>query len=330
MAKVCVGIDIGGTFIKFGLLDRQHRPGGIFQLPTPPGGPGPVIECLAEGAEQAVRQAGLSRRDVLAVGIGCPGPLSMSKGIVYAAPNIEGFVQVRLRERVSRKLGGIPVSLENDANAAGFGEFLCGAGRRCTNMVMLTLGTGVGGGVIVDGKVLRGSHEIGAELGHMILVPDGRPCGCGQVGCIEQYCSATFMSRWAAKALAEGRARSSLRAVIKAKAALDPPTELNARDINEARRAGDRFAAAVWDDMARHLACGCVSFARMLDPDRIVLGGGMAKAGKDLLTPVLEHYRKIHWKLTPSTSTGIALASLGNDAGVIGAAGVAWQEFAPK
>jgi len=327
MAKVCIGIDLGGTFTKFGLLDERRRPSGIFQLPTPTDGAEAIIERMAEGARKALADAGVSGRDVAGVGVGSPGPLSMSKGIVYAAPNLPGFVNLRLRQRLSRKLDGLPVALENDANAAGYGEFLCGAGRKCRDMVLLTLGTGVGGGVVVDGKVLRGSHEIGAELGHMILVPDGRPCGCGQRGCLEQYCSATFMSRWAARELEATPRRSRLRAVMRAKAAMDPPQELDARDINAARKAGDAFAARVWDEMARHLATACVNFARALDPDRIVLAGGMAKAGRDLLAPVQEHYRDLHWGLTPR-KTAIALATLGNDAGVIGAAGIAWAEFA--
>ncbi|MGB2819928.1 MAG: ROK family glucokinase [Phycisphaerae bacterium] len=322
MAKVCIGIDLGGTYIKFGLLDEDRQPSEVFQLPTPSGGNiDAVIDQMVAGAKQAMTTAGLSAADVVGVGIGCPGPLSMSKGIVYDTPNIPGMKNIPLRDRVSQGLG-IPAALENDANAAAYGEFLCGAGRECQDMVLLTLGTGLGGGVIVGGKVLHGAHEIGAELGHMIIVPDGRPCGCGQHGCIEQYCSATFMSRAAQKRLEETDAASILRGVLEA------GEEITSKDINEARNAGDAFAAEVWDEMARYLAMGCVSYARILDPDRIVLSGGMTAAGDDLLGPVTEYYRQFHWRLT-EPHTGIALATLGNDAGVIGSAGVAWQECAP-
>lgn len=320
MKKYCIGIDLGGTFIKFGLLDADRKPSKTFQLPTPQGrGADGVIEQMIAGARQAMEQAGLAADDVLAVGVGCPGPLSMTKGIVYDTPNIPGMKNVPLRDKLSGPLG-LPAALENDANAAGFGEFVCGAGQGTKHMVLLTLGTGLGGGVVVDGKVVRGAHEIGAELGHLIIVPDGRLCGCGQRGCIEQYCSATFMSQNAAKTLKEGRRKSSLQTVLKAKG------EITSKDINEARRAGDEFAAEVWDEMCRYLAMGCVSFARILDPDKIVLAGGMAAAGDDLLGPVREHYQALHWKLT-EPKTEIVLAKLGNDAGVIGAAGVAWQEF---
>ena len=318
MATVCIGIDVGGTFIKFGLLDENRLPSEVFQLPTPSDGVDAVIEQMIAGAKQAVTKAELTMDDVVGAGIGCPGPLSMSQGIVYETPNIPGMKNVALRDRVSAGLG-VPASLENDANAAAFGEYLCGAGKECQDMVLLTLGTGLGGGVIVGGKVVRGAHEIGAELGHMIIVPDGRQCGCGQRGCIEQYCSATFMSRAAQRTLAETDRPSRLRDVLAAAG------EINSKDINEARIAGDEFAAEVWDEMARHLARGCVSYSRILDPDRIVLAGGMTAAGDDLLGPVTKYYEQYHWKLT-DVRTSLALATLGNDAGVIGSAGVAWQE----
>ncbi|MCD6303811.1 MAG: ROK family protein, partial [Planctomycetes bacterium] len=273
MGKVCIGIDLGGTFIKFGTLDEQRQASEVFQLPTPSSQDGidAVIDQMVAGARQAMERTGVGKEDVVGVGIGSPGPLSMSEGIVYDSPNIPGMHNVPLRDRVSEALG-IPAALENDANAAALGEFLCGAGRQCRDMVLLTLGTGLGGGLIIDGRVHHGSHEIGAELGHMIIVPDGRLCGCGQRGCIEQYCSATFMSRAAERKLREHARNSSLEDVLYEKG------ELTSKDINEARAAGDAFAAEVWDEMARYLAIGCVNFARIFDPDRIVLAGGMAAA----------------------------------------------------
>ena len=316
----CIGIDLGGTFIKFGLLDANRQPSEVFQLPTPrDGGMDGVIEQMIAGARQAMADAGLTRDEIVGVGIGSPGPLSMSKGIVYATPNIPGMVNVPMRARISEGLG-IPAALENDANAAAYGEYLCGAGRDCSTMVLLTLGTGLGGGIILDGKIVHGAHEIGAELGHMMIVPGGEECGCGQRGCIEQYCSAAFMSQRAARILQQSRRESSLNDLLAERG------EITAKDINEARRAGDDFAAEVWDEMTRYLALGCVNFSRILDPDRIVLAGGMAGAGDDLLSPVREHYRALHWSLT-EPQTAIVLATLGNDAGVIGAAGVAWLEF---
>ena len=319
MARACIGVDLGGTFIKFGLLDEDRQPSEVFQLPTPTEGVDAVLDQMIAGARQAIDRAGLGEGEIVGVGIGSPGPLSMANGLVYESPNIPGFKNVPIRDRVSRGVG-LPATLENDANAAALGEYLCGAGKEGGDMVLLTLGTGLGGGVIVGGKLLHGAHEIGGELGHMMIVPGGRLCGCGQRGCIEQYCSATFMSLGAQRKLQEDGVESSLADVLAAKG------EITSKDINEARRAGDAFAAEVWDEMARYLAMGCVSFARILDPDRIVLAGGMAAAGEDLLQPVLKHYRELHWTLT-EPKTAIALATLGNDAGVIGAAGVAWQKY---
>lgn len=322
MASWCIGIDLGGTFIKFGLLDRQNVAKGIFQLPTPPGrGFEGVVEQMTVGVRRLLDEHGLAVDDVAGIGIGAPGPLDLSAGVVIAMPNVPGMENAPIRDRVADAVG-LPAVLENDANAAGFGEFLAGAGKGTQNMVLLTLGTGVGGGIVVDGKVLHGSHEIGAELGHMIVEPAGLECGCGQRGCIERYCSATFLAQWAQRQIREGRA-SSLSAKLETEGQID------ARDINEARKAGDELAEEVWQRAAYYLAIGCVNVCRIFDPDEIVLGGGLAKAGDDLLQPVCEQFAKLHWKLT-EPMTKIAIASLGNDAGVIGAAGVAWSAFAEE
>jgi len=322
MATYCVGIDLGGTFIKFGLMGAGYRlVGKTFQLPTPTdrGGQG-VVDQMAAGARRALAEAGVDPGDVAGLGIGSPGPLDLAAGVVIATPNIPGMRNLPLRDLLSEAMD-LPAVLDNDANVAGFGEWLCGAGGRSGDMVLLTLGTGVGSGIVIDGKVFHGAHGIGAELGHMVLVPDGEICNCGQRGCLERYCSATFMSRAAAAMLGDIGRESLLRDAMSRRG------ELTAKDVSEARAAGDEFAAAVWDSMTRHLARGCVSIARILDPQRIVLGGGMAAAGEALLEPVRRHFRTMHWCLT-DIRTEIVLATLGNDAGVIGAAGVAWQQFA--
>jgi glucokinase len=175
----------------------------------------------------------------------------------------------------------------------------------------------VGSGIIVDGKVLHGWHEIGGELGHLIVQPHGEPCNCGQKGCLERYSSATYMAEYALRLLKESPRESSLREVQRKGGAVD------AKAIQEAAAGGDALAGEVWDRAAYYLAIGCVNIARIFDPDRILLGGGMAKAGDALLRPVREHFRRMHWTLT-DVKTEIQLASLGSDAGVIGAAGAAW------
>ncbi len=317
MSKQCVGIDFGGTFCKFVLLDENYKAGEVFQLPTIlDNGTDGLVGQMVAGARKAIEIAKAAGDEVVAVGVGSPGPLSPSKGMIYALPNIPGIRDFHIREAIQSQVG-IPAALENDANAAAFGEFLCGAGQGLSDMVMLTLGTGVGGGIIIGGKIHHGAHEVGAELGHIVVVPGGIDCGCGQTGCMERYCSARYLAENTVRRMEEGSA-SSLSAILADKG------EIDAKDINEARRAGDELAVEMWDEMTRFLALGCISICRILDPQRIVLAGGMVKAGNDLLDPVKEHFKKLDWSMTKQV-TEITIAALGSDAGAIGAAGVAWQ-----
>jgi glucokinase len=318
MGTWCVGIDLGGTNTKFGLLDGEGRPGPTLGLPTPTDrGSDGVVDQIVAGTRQLLGQAGLTGTQVRGVGIGAPGPLRIAEGVVVAMPNIPGMENCRLRDRVGEALH-LPAVLENDANAAAYGEFIAGTGRATRDMVMLTLGTGVGSGIIVDGRILHGSHEMGGELGHTIIVPDGEPCNCGQRGCLERYCSATYLAERTARKVRSGQTATSLRAL------LDSQGALTARDIHQAVRAGDGLAKAAWEEGIYYLALGCVNICRIFDPQKIVLSGGMTLAGEDLMAPLREHVARLHWTITP-LATELAVASLGADAGVIGAAGVAWQ-----
>ena len=320
MADVCIGIDLGGTFIKCALLDEALSIKAECRAPTPADrGPDGVIETMARQAEQLIRQEGLSPQSVGGVGIGSPGPLDLANGVVIGTPNIPGFAQVPLRDRLAELLA-LPVVLENDANAAAMGEFLVGGGRDANTMVLLTLGTGIGSGIVIDGKLLHGAHGIGGESGHIIVEPGGEKCGCGQRGCLERYASATYLAQYARR-LIEKEGRQSRLADI-----LRDSGDIDARDVEQARGAGDELAEEVWDRAVYFLAIGCVSLCRVLDPDRIVLGGGMAKAGAALMDPLRRHFRREHWALT-EPRTALALAQLGNNAGVIGAAAIAWQTF---
>jgi glucokinase len=322
MSKIAVGIDLGGTFIKFGLLDEQRRLlGEPTQRPTPVAdGAQAVIDAMASGACDLLVERGVSRDDVVGAGIGSPGPLDLAEGLVLDTPNLPCLRDVALRERVGEKLG-IPTALENDANAAAFGEFLCGAGKDISNMVMLTLGTGVGGGIIIDGRIVHGSHWAAGELGHMLVCPNGRPCGCGQRGCLEQYASATYLAQYAREALADDPSiQTELREVVARTG------ELTSKDICQARARGDGFAAGVWNEAMHYLAVGCITICRALDPDRIVLAGGMTAAGDELLAPLREHFRAMNWSMT-AMLTDLSIAQLGSRSGVVGAAGVAWRQF---
>jgi len=316
VARWCIGIDLGGTFIKFGLLDESNLPSGIFQLPTPPDrGPDAVIEQMITGGRRLLDENKIDRKDVLGVGIGAPGPLNTRTGVSMGMPNLPGFKGINIRARTAAGLD-IPAVLENDANAAAMGEYLCGAGRGAGILVVLTVGTGIGSGIVIDGKILHGAHEAGAEIGHLIVEPGGEACGCGQRGCLERYCSATYTAEYATRLIRREKRHSSLAPLLETKGSID------AKDIQAARAEGDELAEEVWQRAAHYLAVGCVSICRILDPDKIVIGGGMAKAGDAFLGPMLEQFRQLDWKLT-NTETRIMLAELGPDAGLIGAAGVA-------
>jgi glucokinase len=316
----CIGIDFGGTNTKFCLLDSRKRPTGMFQLATA-GTPEDIVSQMINGARRVMSDNDVLAERVAGVGIGSPGPLDLKNGVILATPNIAGMENFPIRNRVSGGLG-IQCVLENDANAAAYGEYICGAGKSANDMVLLTLGTGIGSGIIIDGKVLHGSHDIGAEVGHMLVEPDGEQCGCGQRGCLERYCSATYIAQHARK-LIETEGRGGLLAAV-----LKQSGQVTTKDIVEAADAGDELAREVWQRGVYFLAVACVNLCRIFDPDEIVLAGGMAKAGAKLLDPVLKQFRKLHWSIT-KIMTRIDIAALGNDAGVIGAAGVAWSAFAP-
>lgn len=318
MKKWCLGIDLGGTFIKFVAMDAENNHCETFQLPTPSDRDG-IIGQMISGARQLMERQGLTKRDILGVGIGSPGPLDIKNGVIISLPNLPGLDNLPIRDLVSEGLD-LPTVVENDANAAAFGEYICGAGEGAAIMILLTLGTGIGSGIVIDGKILHGSNGIGGELGHVIIEPAGMVCSCGQNGCLERYCSAGFIAEQATRQIEYDERKSSLRAILKEKGSID------ARDINDARKSGDDLAVEVWDQAAYYLALASVNICRIFDPDEIVFAGGMTNAGDDLMAPLNEHFRRLYWKFTKPT-VKLAIAQLGSDAGSIGAAGVAWQAF---
>lgn len=313
-----LGLDLGGTSIKAGVVDGDGRVVGRANVPTGPTAQHVLAALLAAG-EQARIAAGVGA--LAAVGVASPGVLSTSAGIVHRAANLPGLVDFPLRDRIADALG-IPAVLENDANAAAFGEYQAGVARalKPRSMAMLTLGTGVGGGLVLEGRVHHGTRDFAGEVGHTITYPDGLACPCGQRGCLEQYASARAVAVGAAAALeADGRG-SALREVVGA---------VTAEHVARAAAAGDALAGGVWSAACRALAVACVNLARTLDLDLVVLGGGMSAAGSVLLDTVRAHYQELHWTLTPP-EMGIELATLGADAGVVGAAALARQAAGPS
>lgn len=319
MSRYCIGVDFGGTSIKFGWLDDQQRRSEISQLPTPREGGQAVVAQICAGVEELIEREGLDRDAIAGVGIGSPGPLDIENGVLMDTPNIPGMKGLRLRDDVAERVK-LPATLENDANVAAYAEFIVGAGRESREMVMLTLGTGVGSGVVHGGEIIHGAHGIGGELGHLIVHPGGRPCGCGQRGCLEQYCSAANLGRNASERLAETDAPSILRDLA------DGDGRVTARDVAQAAGEGDELAVELWDASCRYLGIACINICRVFDPDRIVLAGGMTNAGDMLIDSVRRHVAELNWSLAPQ-NTEICIAALGADAGAIGAAGVAWREL---
>ena len=314
-ATYIIGIDLGGTNIKGGVFDADRRLLLRRSIATEADrGFEHVFDRLVGLIRELIREAGLKPEHVRGLGLGTPGPLSHRRGFIYGSPNLPGWRNIPLRQRLQAALN-LPVVLDNDANVAALGEFVAGAGRGTRHMVMLTLGTGIGGGVITDSRLLRGHYENAGELGHTIVYPGGEPCPCGQNGCLERYASANAVGRRAAEAIRLGEASTLVTP-------LRQHGRLTSRDVVEAVRARDALACRVWDEACEALAIGCVNFQHTLNPQRVVLGGGMANAGALLIERVREKLTALSWNLF-NDRPDVVLAECGEDAGIIGAAALA-------
>lgn len=307
-----IGVDLGGTNVRCALVDAKghilHR---VEQPSEPERGPDRVISTIADQVAETLAAAGLDRTDVVGIGLGAPGPLSQRQGLIYKSVNLPGWKNVQIRAELARRTG-LDTVLENDANAAAFGEYWAGAGAREGDLVMFTLGTGVGGGVIVAGRPLHGHFENAAELGHLVVEVNGHRCECGQRGCLEQYASAANLVRRAREAMQAGR-ESALKNTGSTLA------DLTCERIVEAVRDGDPLATEVWDDACRYLAVACILIQHAFNPARVVFGGGMSQAGPLLIDRIVGHFCDMRWQLMDDYPR-ITLSALGTDAGVVGAA----------
>lgn len=315
-----IGLDLGGTNIKSCIINRDGDVLAERSVPTDADkGPDAVVDRLIESAHVVAEAANLKLTDITGVGVGAPGPLDAKKQIVVNAPNLPGFINVPLVARI-REATGRPTVLENDANAAAYGEYAFGVGRdpNIRHLVLLALGTGVGGGVVVDGRIISGAFGLGAELGHLLMHPGGRLCACGQHGCLEAYASASSAERFAVEAVEAGK-KTSLQKVHAA-------GRITAKDVFDAAKAGDQVADEVVDQLCANLGSACVSFCRIFDPQMIVLAGGLILAGDTLVKRVEHHYQKLTWTIAENR-VRIVLATLGERAGRIGAAAEAMQAF---
>ena len=304
-----VGVDIGGTKIAGGVVAEDGTIVEQLRVPTPES-PGDLADAVAA----MVRDLD-SRHDVRTVGVAAAGFIDATRSVIIHAPNIDWHdepLRAELEARIGRS-----VTLENDANAAGWGEYRFGAGQGCANLVMLTLGTGVGGAVVIDGKLLVGGNGIGGELGHIRFIRGGRPCGCGQNGCLEQYASGRALQREIGEIAAAGGIGAGLAAVRDARGIVHGPdmAALVAADDPGALEAIRRVATALGE------ACG--EFQAVLDPELFVIGGGVADLGERLLEPVRLAYETSLPGYGERPVAGFAIATLGNDAGLIGVADLA-------
>lgn len=319
MDEYFIGIDLGGTNVKVGLLDNLGSVLARHSQPTEvEAGPAALVKRVARTCRDLLSQNSVPQDKLRAAGIGSPGPISVSQGKIINAGNLPGFEDFAIRAKISSKLQ-VPVVLENDANSACWGEFWAGAGKGAADMIMFTLGTGIGGGIVSDGELLHGSQDNAGELGHMIIEPGGRRCSCGQRGCLEACASASHTARRAEEALVSGKA-SSLSGVMQDNGSL------TCKDVFEHAIAGDELANEIVDGTAKALGQACVNMRHITEPTLAVLAGGMINAGDFLVRKVRHFYTDIMWSLK-SEPMEICLATLGEDAGIVGSAGLAMHAY---
>ncbi|MFO0881445.1 MAG: ROK family protein [Gemmataceae bacterium] len=313
-SRFFVGLDVGGTTMKAGVVDDAGKPLSGVNLPTEAHrGQELGLERMCETIRQAVQAAGLTMPRIAAIGVATPGLMDIPAGVILDPPNLRPWHNVPVRAHVAQTFG-LPTAFQNDANAAALGEYWAGAGAEASSMVMFTLGTGVGGGIVLDGKVIEGRHSHGAELGHMkIEMTRPRQCGCGRWGCLEAYASATAVVKRALEALNETPAESLLHRI------LQQFGELTARDVFQAATAGDELAGRLVEETAYYLAVGATNAMHTIDPDMVVFAGGMTAAGEPFLERIRHHVRELAFPV-PAQRTLIRYAQLGTDAGFIGAA----------
>ena len=314
MSELLIGIDLGGTNIKAGVVTSAGEVIVRDSAPTlAQEGHESIIRRMSQLARVVIEKANVSMDDVIAVGVGAPGPLSAKRGVVIFSPNL-GWKDVPLAAMIAEDLGK-PTYLENDAGSACWGEFWAGAGAgdAVHSMIILTLGTGVGGGVIMNGELIRGSTESAGHIGHLVVEPDGRPCVCGGIGCLEQYASATAVARAAREALEAGGYSRFLPS---------DPDEITAHAIAQAADRGCSLCDVILRDAGRYLGLAIASLANVINPDLAVLSGGMAGAGERLFGPLRD---TVNERALPMAAEHIRIerAALGEDAGFVGAAGLA-------
>ncbi len=311
--SLTIGIDVGGTKILGGIVDADGRVLAKARQPTPAAGGVALLAAIAAVANELA-----AREKIEAVGLSIAGLVSSDRSTMLATPNIADLDGVPL-QRLLEEAIGLPVCVENDANAAAWGETVFGAGRGCEHLMLLTVGTGIGGGIVTNGELYRGAFGLAAEFGHMRIVPNGLRCGCGSDGCFEKYGSGTALLR-----VAKEQAQVDLNRAAKLLALGDgTPSGIRGSHITQAALAGDEAALSAFAEIDEWLGTGIAMLSVVLDPERVIVGGGLIEAGELLLAPtrnaLMRHLPYVAKRPAPT----IVPAELGNDAGLVGVADLA-------
>ena len=306
MKKYCFGVDVGGTSVKIGLFDVEGNILEKWEIPTRTAHNGEaILPDIAQALAEKQEERGIDKLEVVGVGVGAPGPIDKD-GMVYEAVNL-GWGVFSLKETLE-ELCGLPVRAGNDANVAALGEMWKGGGQGYRNLVLVTLGTGVGGGIIINGEILNGATGAGGEIGHIHIEDNEEtPCNCDNLGCLEQYASATGVVRLANRVLRETTEDSVLR-----------QGEISAKAVFDAVKDGDAVAVKIAESFGEYLGKGLAAIAGVVNPEAFVIGGGVSKAGGILFQFIEENYKK--YVFHGSRDAKFKLATLGNDAGICGAA----------
>jgi glucokinase len=310
-----IGIDVGGTKIAAGVVGEDGRIGARAHRDTPATSVDDTAAAICDAAAELI---GTHAGEVEAVGIGAAGFVSSDRSTVLFAPNV-AWRDEPLGARVADVLK-VPVVVENDANAAAWAEFVYGPAAKVSDMVFVTLGTGIGGGIVIDGELLRGAHGVAAEIGHMRVLPGGYRCGCGARGCWEVYASGSALVR-EARALAESGALAAVQ--MMAVCGVSSPMELTGPMITKAATGGDPCATELLDDIGRWAGEGLASIVTLFDPSVVVLGGGVSAAGELIMKPAERAFERTLPARSNRPRPVFRLAEMGNDAGLIGAADLA-------
>ena len=300
-----IGIDVGGMSIKAGIVKDSGEIIAKHAVPTPPDGVELFLSAMLESVEKALKASGVSKSEIKAIGIGAPGVVDRARGLLVTEPNISYIKNLNVREYLKKNFADIPVFVENDANSAALGEYYMA--ENAQNFVFVTLGTGVGGGIIIGGKLFTGTNGMGGELGHIVTHLGGRKCGCGRYGCWEAYASVTGLKKTTEEH------RHEIKGIA-------PDEKVSGRTVFRLAKAGDKDAERVRDMWINEVAIGIADLVNIFQPDEIVIGGAISKEGDVLLNPIKKYVKENVFSAEGLKETEILVSRIGGDAGIIGAA----------